>query len=142
RTYTTYRAYKTHKSYRPLTSLQDEFAQVLLLQDVRQSVAYVRSVDHDALVRQIRSLETDVLYHPFQDRVQAAGAHLLRPSIHLVSHVRQGLDAVAAELQPEALRRQEFGVLLGQGVLGLGEDAQEVLALQVGQFHADRKAAL
>ena len=37
---------------------------------------------------------------------------------------------------------KQFGVLLGQGVLRLGQDAQEILVLQIGQLDADREAAL
>ncbi len=46
------------------------------------------------------------------------------------------------ELQRHSFRGQQFGVLLGQRVLRLGQDAQEILAFQVGQLDADREAAL
>ena len=74
--------------------------------------------------------------------MQPAGADVLHRAVHLVGDVRQGRDAVGRELQSHPLRGQQFGVLLGQGVLRLGQDAQEVLALQVGQLDPDREAAL
>ena len=46
------------------------------------------------------------------------------------------------EFQLHAFRGQQLRVLLGQRVLRLGQNAQEILALQVGQLDADREAAL
>ncbi len=74
--------------------------------------------------------------------MQPAGADVLRRPVHLEGDVGQRFDAVGRELQRHALRRQQLGVLLGQRVLRLGQDAQEVLAFQVGQLDADRESAL
>ena len=58
--------------------------------------------------------------------MQPAGADVLVRAVHLEGDVRDRLDAVLGELQLDALGLQQLGVLLGQRVLRLGEDAQEV----------------
>src|SRR5262249_58619145 len=78
--------------------LQNELAQVLLLEDSAEALADVGGVDDDALARQVRTLEAHLLDHPLQHRVQPPGADVLRRPVHLVGHVRQRLDAVAGEL--------------------------------------------
>ena len=63
-------------------------------------------------------------------------------AVDLEGDVGQRFDAVRRERQLHAFGRQQLRVLLGQRVLRLGQDAQEILALQVGQLDADRKTAL
>src|SRR5262245_8054014 len=122
--------------------LKNKLAQIFLFQHLRQLSAYISAVDAHVFVGQVRRVEADLLDYPFQDRVQPAGADVLRGAVDLERHIRQRLDAVRGECQPDALCRQQLRVLLRQGVLRLGQDAEEVVALQVGQFDADRKSSL
>src|SRR5262245_7273279 len=127
---------------RPALTSQYKLAQILLLQNLRQPAADVGSVDLYALFGQIRAIEADILHHALQYRVQPAGADVLRRAVHFKGDVGESLDAVGCKLQLDSFGCQQFGVLLGERVLGLSQNSQEILTFQVRQFHTDWKSAL
>ena len=59
--------------------------------------------------------------------MQAPGADVLEVPVHLGRGPRDLPEAVVREDELDAVRREERGGLLRERVLGLGEDAQEVL---------------
>ena len=105
---------------------QDELAQVLALKDGAELVADELAIDDDALLRQVGALVADLLDDLLQDGVQPAGADVLVRAVDLEGDVRDRLDPVLGEFEFDPLGLQQLGVLLGQGVLRLGEDAEEV----------------
>ena len=62
--------------------------------------------------------------------MQPTSADVLMRAVDLEGDVRDRLDAVPGELEFDAFGLQEFGVLLGEGVFGLGEDAEEVVRVR------------
>src|SRR5438132_9316451 len=87
--------------------LQDELAQIFLLHNRHEPVAHIRAVDADVLALQVRSVEADFFDNSLQDRVQTAGADILRSAIDLEGDVGQSLDTVTRELQLDALRGEQ-----------------------------------
>src|SRR5207249_4766323 len=121
---------------------QNKPAQIFLLQDSIQPPAHVAGIDDDFLGRQLRRLVTDLLNDALEDGVQPAGADILRRAVHLKRNLGERGRPVGSERQINPLGSQEFGVLVGQRVLRLSEDAQKVLLAEIRQFDADRKTAL
>src|SRR3989442_10122012 len=67
------------------------------------------------------------LQHVGHDGVEATRADVLHPLVRLGGDPRDLLDTVVSELEPRSLGGAQGRVLLGEGVLGLGHDADEVL---------------
>ena len=83
--------------------------------------------------------EGHVLEHLLHDREEAAGAEVL---VLLVDAVRLGgelADAVRREVERHLLGAEQRGVLPGQRVARLGEDADEVVLAERLQLDADRE---
>ncbi len=74
--------------------------------------------------------------------MQPACADVLHPLVHLRCDARDLADAVRSELEGRAFSRAQRGVLLGERVLGLRHDADEISFSQRRQLDADREAAL
>ena len=107
----------------------------------RRSWTYV-GVDRDLLAGQIGRVERDLLQELLHDRVEPPGADVLGAVVHADRELRDRLHRVVRERQPHALRGQELHVLPDQGVAGLGQDADEILARQGVQLDPDREPAL
>src|SRR5437879_13273426 len=74
--------------------------------------------------------------------VEPARADVLHLLVRLRRDAGDLLDAVGGELERGALGGAQRRVLLGERVLGLREDAHEVLLGERLQLDADREAAL
>ena len=72
------------------------------------------------LLGHVRGVEADRLEDPLQDRVQPAGADVLRPAVHLERDLGHRVDRVVGELDVQALGLQQRDRLLRQRVLRLG----------------------
>ena len=75
----------------------------------------------------IRKLEQHVLEQRRHHRVQPARADVLHALVHQRGDARDLGDAVRRELELRAVGLDERGVLLGQRVLRLRHDADEIL---------------
>src|SRR6266550_4666915 len=106
--------------------LEDIPPQVFVLEDLRHPLLDLRSVEHDALDWIVRQLEQHVLEQRGEHGVQPAGADVLHPLVHLGGDARDLLHAVGLELERRAVRLAQRGVLLGERVLRLGHDADEI----------------
>src|SRR5438874_5820360 len=88
------------------TTLENELAQIFLLENRVQPFADVRPVDDHVLPFQIRAAEADLFDHSLQDRVQTPCANILGRAVHFVGDIGQGFDAVAGELQCDSFGGQ------------------------------------
>ena len=121
---------------------EDELAQILVLRQLLQPLVHVGGVDvHPAHVH-VRRLEAELFQQSFHDGVQSPGADVLARLVDLKSVFGQRLDGLGLEHQLDPLGAQQGTVLLGQGAVGLGQDAHEIVAGQRLQLDANRKAAL
>src|ERR1700730_18018323 len=105
-TLTKYTSFVRRKAGRSCGSLlEDELAEIFLLQDLGQAAANVGPIDDDPFFLEVGTLKAHFFHHPLEDRVQPAGADVLRGPVHLLRDVRQSLDAVASEVECHAFRR-------------------------------------
>src|SRR5690606_6773083 len=96
-----------------------------------------RLVHHDlADAFQRRQLEHGVQQHRFHDGAQAAGAGLA-----LERAPGNGRERVRADLQLDPLHLEQLAELLGDGVLGLGEDLHQGGLVQLLERGDHRQAA-
>src|SRR5579883_605392 len=95
-------------------------------------------VVHNALARAIhgRDVEHDVRQRVLDDGSQPAGAGLLRQG-----QLGRGAQGIRGEDELHLVQRQELLVLLDDGVLGLGQDADQVFLVQRVERHSHRQAA-
>ncbi len=74
--------------------------------------------------------------------MQATGADILLALVDLRGNLGKPIHRIGRKRQRHTFGLQQGFVLLDQGGLGLGEDADEIGLGQRGQFHTDREAAL
>src|SRR2546422_6990134 len=110
--------------------LQNVPAQIIVLDDVLQAVSHGLGVDRQLPLGQLRRLEGDLFQQPLHDREEPACADVLRALVDLHSGRRDLLDTLAGEVQRDAFRLEQGRILLDQGVLGLRQDADEVVLRQ------------
>src|SRR5678815_5506575 len=79
-------------------SLQNELAQIFLLEDLIEFALHKSRINGDTLFAQVRSFVAQVLDHALQNRVQSPGANVLGRSIHLERDVGQSFNAIGGEL--------------------------------------------
>ena len=84
----------------------------------------------------------DVLEELLHDSVQSARSDVVRVRVDLVGDFGQSPEALVSEVERDAVCGHEGRILLRQGVLGLRQDAVEVLCAQGAELDADREAAL
>src|SRR5205823_1053433 len=123
-------------------ALEDVAAQVLVLDDLREALPYPGRVELNALFGEVGQLEQHVFEQVGHDGVEPAGADVFHALVGLGRDAGDLLDAVGRELERGALGGAQRGVLLGERVLGLRHDADEVLLGERLQLHADREASL
>ena len=87
-------------------------------------------------------MEGKFLEHALHHGIQAAGTDVFHRAVHLGGDVCQGGDAVGGEGNRHIFGPHQRGVLPGQGIVGFGQDADEIAFGQRLQFHPDRQAAL
>src|SRR5215472_10066228 len=102
----------------------------------------VGGVDHHRALATLGGIEGKLIEHALEHRVQAARADVFAARVHLRSDLRERAYRVLGEGQLDALGRHQGDVLLGQRVLRLGQDANEIVASQRSQLDADGKASL
>src|SRR6266851_3123899 len=83
-----------------------------------------------------RDLEHRVEQRLLDDRLQGA-----RTCASKQSQLRYGIERALLKDELDVVQREEFLVLLHERVLGLGEDADDVLLVKVVQGHDDRQAS-
>src|SRR6266851_6431998 len=83
-----------------------------------------------------RDLEHRVEQRLLDDRLQSA-----RTCASKQSQLRDGIERALLKDELDVVQREEFLVLLHERVLGLGEDADDVLLVKVVQGHDDRQAS-
>src|SRR2546426_8563249 len=121
---------------------QDEARQVLVLEDLLEPLADVCSVDQYLPATHLGRVERDLVEQALHHRVEAPCTDVLGPLVHLGRDARDLGDGVVAEDELHALGVEERRVLTGERVLGLREDADEVVLGERLELHADREAAL
>ena len=126
----------------PTAPQQDVLREVLVLEDPLQALAHVGGGDRDRRLAELGRLERQIVEHALHDRVQPAGADVLHARVHQRRDARDLGDRVGADVERHLLRREQRRVLLGQRVLGLGQDADEVLIGQRLQLDADGEPPL
>src|SRR5213594_21635 len=122
--------------------LQNVAPQVLVLDDRAEPLAHARGVEDDVLGGVVRELEQELLEQRRHHGVEPARADVLHLLVRLCRDAGDLLDPVRGELELGPLRRAQRGVLPRERVLGLGEDAHEVLLGERLQLDADREPAL
>src|SRR6266550_4718513 len=125
-----------------LKTLKNVPGEVFVLEDAIELVADIGGVDADGLTREIRSGEGDVFEDLLENGVQAAGADVLRPRVHVLSDAGQLLDAARVEDQLDSFRAEQRGVLPSERVARLRQDAHQVRLRERLQLDADGKATL
>ncbi len=110
--------------------------------DLAQPQSHVLGVDGQLLARHVRGVERDLVQQPLHDRVEPPGADVLGARVHLHGDLGDRLHRLRQKTQRHLLRPQQLHVLPDQGVLGLGQDADEILARQGLQLDPDGKAPL
>src|SRR5690348_9877365 len=123
-------------------ALQNVARQILVLDQCRQMAVDVTRVDRILFPILVRRLEGNRIKQTLEHRMQAPRADVLGALVHLESDFCHAADTIGREFQRDALGSEQGGVLLGQGMVGLGQDALEIFRRQRGQLHADREAAL
>src|SRR5262249_3439176 len=93
----------TNVSLMLLAILKNVSRQVLVFDDIRQHLADIVRVHLDVLALLVRGVETDLIQHPLHNRVQAAGADILRPFIHAEGKARNLFQGLPSELKLYAL---------------------------------------
>src|SRR6185312_11625278 len=102
-------------------------AQVLILDDVFQSVPDIGSRDADPFVGPAGSLERNVLKQPLHDGEETTRADVLGPFIHLDRHFGDLLETVFGELDGEAFRGQQGLILPHQRSFRFRENADKIV---------------
>src|SRR5713226_749019 len=125
-----------------LMGLQDVPREVLVADDVGQPRVHVGGVDGDLLAGHRRRVERHVLQQLLHDRVEPPGADVLRRRVDLHTDLRHRLHRVGRERERDLLRPQQLDVLPDQRVLRVRQNADEILARQGVELHADGKPAL
>ena len=90
----------------------------------------------------VASVEGDVLQQLLEDRVQAAGADVLRSLVGSEGGLGDGLNGAVLEGQQHVVHGQQGLVLQRKRVVRLSQDALEVLTGQGLQVHMHRETAL
>src|SRR3989441_1169357 len=122
--------------------LKDVAPQVLVVHDLAEPGAHLVRVELDALLGQLGEVEQHVLEQGGHHGVEPPGADVLHALVGLRGDAGDLLDAVVGELERRPLGRAQGGVLLGEGVLGLGHDADEVRLGERLQLDPNREAPL
>src|SRR5688572_1183172 len=117
-------------------------AQILVLDDAGERLAHVGGVDGQLDPGHIRGLERHLVEQPLEDGLQPPRADVLGTRVHLRRQPGDLLDRLGREAQGDALGREERRVLLGQRVLGLGQDAHEVGLGEALELDPNGEAAL
>src|SRR5262245_53697284 len=121
---------------------EDVARQILVLEDRLEPLAYVGRVDRDLLAAHLRRVEGDLVEQALHHGVQPASADALGARIHVGSDAGDLADRLVAEDDLHAFGREEGRVLADEGVLGLGQDADEVRLGEGLELHPDGEAAL
>src|SRR5713101_2188608 len=121
---------------------EDVAREVLILEDRLETLAHVGGVDRDLLAVHLRRIEGDLIEQALHHGVQPAGPDALGARVHLGGDAGDLGDRIVAEDDRHALGREECRVLADEGVLGLGQDADEVGLGEGLELDADGEAAL
>ncbi len=105
---------------------QNVAAEVLILDDVGKLLLHVGRVDLEGFLFHLGRFEGNFLEHFFQNRVQPARADIFGVLVYLGGKTSDGGDGVLGERKFEWFGIEQGDVLLDEGVLGLGEDADEI----------------
>src|ERR1035437_4374793 len=109
--------------------LQNIPAQILVLHNVGQLLADVGGVHSHGFLLQVGAFEGDFLQHLLHDGVQAARADVLGAFVDLGGELRHLCQRVVGQDQFDAFGFEQRGVLLGQRVFRLLQDADEIHAV-------------
>ena len=90
----------------------------------------------------VRGLKGNILEEPFHDGVEPSSSDVFGRVVHRAGNTGNFLDCIRGKAQIYALGRQEGGVLLDEGVLGLGQDPDKVLLGEAVQFYPQGKTTL
>src|SRR5947209_9853746 len=116
---------------------EDVAAQVLVLDNVGELFADVGGINLHRLFLQLRRLKGNFVQYFFEDGVQPPRADIFGVLVHRGGKPRQRGDGVLRDAELDALGLQQSGVLLDEGVLGLGENADEIRFAEGLQLDAD-----
>ena len=108
-------------------TLQHVTRQILVLDRLGEDPLDVCGVDGDLLAAHVAGVERQLVEQALEDRVQAPRADVLGLLVHDRGEARHLADRVLAERQGDAFRAKESGVLDGERVLWLPEDADEII---------------
>src|SRR6267143_3032972 len=122
--------------------LQDVPAEILVLDDIGELLVYVGGIDFNVFLLEVGRLEGEFVENLFKDSVKPAGADVFRLLIDAGSEFRDSVDSIVGDVELDAFGFEQRDILLDERILGLGENAHEVLFLQGLQLNADGQATL
>src|SRR5712692_1393420 len=125
-----------------LMGLQDVPREVLVADDIGQPLPHVGGVDGDLLAGHRGRVERHVFQQLLHDRVEPPGPDILRRRVDLHADLRHRLHRVGREPERDLLRPQQLDVLPDQRVLRFRQNADEILARQRVELHANGEPAL
>src|ERR1044072_933118 len=122
--------------------LENVTAEILILDRVFEHALNVGSVDRLLLGLEVGTFETDLVEKSFDDRVQAPRADVFRFLVHASREVCNRIDRVWLELELDSFGFHQCLVLPDERVLGLDQDALEIIDGQRLELDANREASL
>src|SRR5215217_1649267 len=126
----------------PGSPLENVAAEILIFDDVFQSLLHIGSRDADRLLRPPRSFERNRFQQSLQDGEQAAGTDIFGPLIDLHRDVGDGLHSFLGELHRQAFSCQQCVILTDEGTFGLRENTHKIFFRQGVELDTDRKSSL
>src|SRR5579862_6354954 len=128
---------------RPETNASQNIpGEVLILYDIGELFADVDGIDFYGFFLEVGAVEGNVFEKFFENGVEAAGANVFGAFIDAGREGGDLFEGVGSEGQADAFGVQQGLILLGERVLGLGENADEIGFGERFEFHSNRKAAL
>src|SRR5688572_18322131 len=133
---------EAYESFSAACPLEDIARQVFVHQDRLQPLAHVGGIDGHLLAAHLRRRKGNIIEQTLEDRMEAARADVFGPLVHVRGDQRDLLDRVFGKLKMHAFGFKQGFILCDQGILGLGQDAHEVLFAQRAQLDANRESSL
>src|SRR5690554_13721 len=134
--------HRTAKGRIERSESEDEFRELSARDDRLNCLFDISRVDDELAIGSFGRREGELLKERLKDRMKAPCADIFSLAVRFGGIACDRLDAIVGELQVDAFGRHQRGILFGERIPRLGEDALELIGFERVKRDADGEAAL
>ncbi len=122
--------------------LQNVARKIFVLRKLHQVCVNIGAIDRDRFTVFVRGLKRHGFQQPLHNRMQTPRADVLSAFVNFESNLSETTNTVIAELEIQAFSRHKRRILLREGRIRLGQNANKVIRRQWQQLNANGQSSL